>query len=187
MVGFIGRSPQHAEVYLVTGDSGQGMTTGAVAALLLPDLMSGRENAWAALYEPSRPMVHGLGTYLRENLEAATHWLELLGPGDIARLDELSAGRGAVVKLDGKPVAAYRDPQGDLHLHSALCTHAGCEVHWNSLERCWDCPCHGSQFNPQGEVLAGPATRPLKPVTLPAPQPTATTEMKDVATRDLLH
>jgi glycine/D-amino acid oxidase-like deaminating enzyme/nitrite reductase/ring-hydroxylating ferredoxin subunit len=160
-IGFIGRSPQHAEIYVATGDSGQGMTTGGVAALLLSDLMNGRSNAWTQLYEPSRKMHHGVAEYLKENLEAARHWIELLGPGEADSIDDIPSGHGALVKMRGKPVAAYRDESGRLHLRSAVCTHAGCTVHWNGFERCWDCPCHGSQFSIDGEVLAGPAARPL--------------------------
>jgi glycine/D-amino acid oxidase-like deaminating enzyme/nitrite reductase/ring-hydroxylating ferredoxin subunit len=162
-VGFIGRSPQHTEVYLATGDSGQGMTTGGAAALLLADLMNGTANAWTELYEPSRKMHHGVAEYLKENLEAARHWVELLRPGEVDSFEDIEPGAGALVKMHGKPVAAYRDDGGQLHLRSAVCTHAGCTVHWNGFERCWDCPCHGSQFSIDGEVLAGPAARPLSP------------------------
>jgi glycine/D-amino acid oxidase-like deaminating enzyme/nitrite reductase/ring-hydroxylating ferredoxin subunit len=172
-VGFIGRSPQYREVYLVTGDSGQGMTTGAAAALILSDLMAGRGNSWAGLYEPSRKMHHGFTEYVKENVEAARHWLEHLGPGEVGSVDEIAPGHGALVKMHGKPVAAYRDEQGQLHLNSAVCTHAGCTVHWNSFEACWDCPCHGSQFSTDGEVLTGPAREPLAAVsrTDDAPRP----------------
>jgi glycine/D-amino acid oxidase-like deaminating enzyme len=162
-IGFIGTSPQHTEVYLVSGDSGQGMTTGGVAALLLSDLMNGRANAWTELYDPSRKMHHGLAEYLKENLEAARHWVELLKPAEVDSVDDIEPDEGALVKMHGKPIAAYRDEGGQLHLRSAICTHAGCTVHWNGFERCWDCPCHGSQFAIDGEVLAGPAARPLAP------------------------
>lgn len=168
-VGFIGKSPEHDQVFVATGDSGQGMTTGGVAGLLLRDLMNDRPNPWAELYEPSRQMHRGLGDYVKENLEAAKHWVELVGPGEVASLDKLQAGDGALVKLDGKPVAAYRSEDGALHLHSAACTHAGCTVHWNSFEACWDCPCHGSQFGVEGQVLNGPAATPLAAVSTDRP------------------
>jgi glycine/D-amino acid oxidase-like deaminating enzyme/nitrite reductase/ring-hydroxylating ferredoxin subunit len=163
-VGFIGRSPEHEEVYVVTGDSGQGLTTAGAAALILADLMNDRQNPWADLYNPSRQMHRGLGEYLKENLEAAKHWLELAGPGELKSVDEIARGDGAVLKIHGKPVAAYRDETGELHLNSAICTHAGCTVHWNGFETCWDCPCHGSQFDLDGQVLAGPAARNLSPI-----------------------
>jgi hypothetical protein len=160
-VGFVGHSPEHQEVYVVTGDSGQGVTTGAMAGMLLRDLITGADNPWAELYAPSRQMHRGLGEYVKENMEAARHWLELATGREAGSVEEIAAGEGALVRLHGKPVAAYRDEAGELSLRSAVCTHAGCVVHWNSFERCWDCPCHGSQFSPQGEVLNGPAAKPL--------------------------
>jgi len=171
-VGFIGRSPQHGEVYLVSGDSGQGLTTGGAAALILADLMNDADNPWARLYAPSRPMHRGLGEYLKENLGAAKHWLDAAGAGDAPDTDHIPPGDGALVKIGGKPVAAYRDEAGELFLRSAICTHAGCTVRWNDFEGCWDCPCHGSQFAPDGQVLAGPAVRPLEAHTAePARKP----------------
>lgn len=162
-VAFVGRSPGHHEIYLATGDSGQGITTGVMAGMLLRDLMTGAENPWAELYAPSRQLHRGLGEYIKENVEAARHWVELLFAREMVSTDELAAGQGALVRLGGKLVAAYRDETGHLHLRSAVCTHAGCTIHWNSLERCWDCPCHGSQFGPDGQVLNGPAAQPLAP------------------------
>jgi glycine/D-amino acid oxidase-like deaminating enzyme/nitrite reductase/ring-hydroxylating ferredoxin subunit len=166
-VGFVGRSPQHQEIYVITGDSGQGLTTAGAAAIILGDLMNGRSNPWSDLYDPSRQMHRGVGEFVKENLEAAKHWLELAGPGEVESLAAVAPGSGAVVKLHGKPVAAFRDESGDMHLRSAVCTHAGCMLHWNSFETCWDCPCHGSQFSPDGEVLAGPAAQPLGAVEDP--------------------
>jgi glycine/D-amino acid oxidase-like deaminating enzyme/nitrite reductase/ring-hydroxylating ferredoxin subunit len=160
-VGFVGRSPQHNEVYVVTGDSGQGITTGAMAGMLLRDLITGEDTPWARLYAPSRQMHRSLGEYVGENLKAARHWVELVTARQVASTDDIPAGQGALVRLHGKPVAAFRDDAGELHLSSAVCTHAGCVVHWNSFERCWDCPCHGSQFAADGQVLNGPAFRPL--------------------------
>jgi hypothetical protein len=160
-VGFVGRSPEHHEVYLVTGDSGQGMTTGALSGLLLRDLMANTDNPWARLYTPLRQMHRGLGEYVKENIEAARHWVELVTAREVASADEIAAGEGALIREHGKPVAAWRDETGELRRMSAACTHAGCVVHWNSFERCWDCPCHGSQFSPEGEVLNGPASAPL--------------------------
>jgi nitrite reductase/ring-hydroxylating ferredoxin subunit len=174
-VGFIGASPEHHWVYLVTGDSGQGMTTGALSGLILRDLLEGRPNPWAELYDPSRLMHRSLGEYVKENLEAAKHWIELVSAREVASVDDIAPGEGALVRLHGKPVAAHRDETGELTLRSAVCTHAGCVVHWNGFERCWDCPCHGSQFSPDGEVLNGPAAKPLAAVDDSAAQPAART------------
>jgi nitrite reductase/ring-hydroxylating ferredoxin subunit len=173
-VGFIGRSPQYEGVYLCTGDGGQGLTTGVTASLLLRDLMTGSDSPWTDLYAPSRQMHHGLGEYVKENVEAARHWVELVAAREVGSVDDIMPGKGALVRLHGKPVAAFRDDVGDLHLHSAVCTHAGCVVHWNGFERCWDCPCHGSQFATDGQVLNGPAAKALAPVEGESERPAAT-------------
>ena len=73
-------------------------------------------------------------------------------------------GEGRVLDLNGQRVAAFRADDGTTSLRSATCTHLGCEVAWNTAERTWDCPCHGSRFKPTGEVLAGPAESPLPEV-----------------------
>ncbi|HYG25506.1 MAG TPA: FAD-dependent oxidoreductase, partial [Caulobacteraceae bacterium] len=165
-VGFIGVSPQHEKVYLATGDSGQGMTTGGVAALILSDLILGRENPWTGLYDPHRKMHRSLGEYVKENVEATRHWVELITARDVGSVDEIAPGEGALMRHGGKPVAVFRGEDGEVQACSAVCPHAGCTVHWNSYERCWDCPCHGSQFSPAGEVLCGPAAAPLAAVDL---------------------
>jgi glycine/D-amino acid oxidase-like deaminating enzyme/nitrite reductase/ring-hydroxylating ferredoxin subunit len=160
-VPFIGRSPQHERVWLVTGDSGEGLTTGVAAALILAEQVNGGEHPWAKVYDPGRSMLSGLKEYLAENLDATRHWAAHLGRGEVRSPDELRPGQGAIAKLDGEAVAAYRTTEGELRLLSATCTHAGCVVRWNGFERCWDCPCHGSQFSTEGEVLQGPAHEPL--------------------------
>jgi glycine/D-amino acid oxidase-like deaminating enzyme/nitrite reductase/ring-hydroxylating ferredoxin subunit len=160
-VPFIGRSPQHKQVWLVTGDSGEGLTTGVTASLMLRDLVNGGESPWSSLYDPTRSMVHGLREYISENLDAARHWAAHLGRGEVDSPEKLLPGQGAIARVDGKQVAAYRTLEGELRLLGAACTHAGCVVRWNSFERCWDCPCHGSQFSVDGEPLQGPAHQPL--------------------------
>jgi glycine/D-amino acid oxidase-like deaminating enzyme/nitrite reductase/ring-hydroxylating ferredoxin subunit len=160
-VPFIGRSPQHEKVWLVTGDSGEGLTTGVAASLILRDQVNGDENPWASLYDPSRSMLHSLREYISENLDAARHWAAHLGRGEVDSPEQLQPGQGAIAQVDGEKVAAYRTEEGELRVLSAACTHAGCVVRWNSFERCWDCPCHGSQFSIDGEPLQGPAHKPL--------------------------
>lgn len=172
---YIGQSPDYDHVFLVTGDSGEGLTTGAAAGLILRDLMAGRDNPWAPLYEPkrkpSRPTT--VGDYLMENLTVAKSVAEHILPAgnhdhdgevEVASLDDIRPGQGALTRHGLGKVAAYRDPAGQLHACSATCTHAGCIVHWNSFETCWDCPCHGSQFDINGQVLQGPAVHPLHKV-----------------------
>jgi glycine/D-amino acid oxidase-like deaminating enzyme/nitrite reductase/ring-hydroxylating ferredoxin subunit len=158
---FIGRNPGNENIYIATGDSGQGMTHGVVASLLLKDLILQGESNWTELYDPSRKTASTLHNFISENVTPLKNFAEYIAPGEISSVDELKPGDGAIVRQGLQKIAAYRDPNGKLHLRSAKCTHLGCHIHWNSLETCWDCPCHGSQFAPDGTALNGPAVAPL--------------------------
>lgn len=159
--GFIGRNPGSKNVYVSTGDSGQGMTHGALAGILLKDLIIDGSSRWESVYEPSRKTPSAVLKYVSENMTAIKNFAEYLMPADLDSLEELEPGQGGIVRDGMSRIAAYRDEAGNLHLRSAVCTHLGCHVNWNSTERCWDCPCHGSQFAPDGSVLHGPAIKPL--------------------------
>jgi nitrite reductase/ring-hydroxylating ferredoxin subunit len=157
----IGRNPGNQNIFVATGDSGQGITHGVAASLVLADLIETGRSRWEAAYDPSRKPLRGLATFISENLTAIKNMAEYVAPGELASVDELKNGHGAIVRMGLQKVAAYRDKQGKLSLRSAICTHLGCHVHWNSLEQCWDCPCHGSQFAVDGAVLNAPAVAPL--------------------------
>jgi len=166
-LAYIGRNPLDADnVYIATGDSGHGMTHGTIAGRLLTDLIVGRENEWAELYSPSRVPKDTASAkeYAVENLNVAAQYTDYLTPGDVSSVEEIGPGEGAVIRRGVTKVAAFRDEQGALHERSAVCTHLGCVVAWNKLERSWDCPCHGSRFAPEdGHVLNGPAIKGLAP------------------------
>ena len=164
-LGFIGRNPGDSDnVYIATGDSGNGMTHGTIAGMLIRDLILGRENAWATLYDPSRLSLRAGGEYARENLNVAAQYADYLTGGEVASPDEVAPGTGAVMRRGLSKVALFRDDSGALHEHSAVCTHLGCVVAFNDKEKSWDCPCHGSRFDPtDGHVLNGPAINGLEP------------------------
>lgn len=157
-IAFIGRNPGDANnVYIATGDSGNGMTHGTIAGMLLTDLILGRENPWEALYDPSRITLRAASEFAKENLNFAVQYTDLVTGGDVDSPDQLASGSGAVLRRGLKKIAAYRDPNGQIHEFSAICPHLGCVVQWNSTEKTWDCPCHGSRFEAQGKVINGPA------------------------------
>jgi Rieske Fe-S protein len=166
--GFIGRDPGRKRTFIATGDSGQGMTHGALAGILLKQLIVDGASPWTEVYEPSRKPIAAIGNFVRENTTAITNFAEYLMPADIKSVEDLAPGDGGIMRRGLSKVAVCRDLDGQLHSHSAVCTHLGCHLHWNSTEQCWDCPCHGSQFSPEGEVLNGPAIAPLEPAELPA-------------------
>ncbi|MBW3627845.1 MAG: FAD-dependent oxidoreductase [Gemmatimonadetes bacterium] len=159
-LGFIGRNPAGPDnVFVATGDSGQGMTHGTIAGMLISDLVLGKENAWEKLYDPSRISLKATPEFIKVNAQVAGHYLEWL-TGSEAEVDstrEIPRGSGAIIRRGQAPIAVYRDDQGVRHEMSAVCTHLGCIVHWNEMAKTWDCPCHGSRFEPEGEVLNGPA------------------------------
>jgi glycine/D-amino acid oxidase-like deaminating enzyme/nitrite reductase/ring-hydroxylating ferredoxin subunit len=162
--GFIGRNPGSTNVYVATGDSGQGLTHGALAGLLIADLITLGNSPWQELYEPSRIPVAAAVDFIAENATAIKNFAEYVAPGELSSIEELQPGQGAIVREGLKKIAAYRDEDGTIHRLSAACTHLGCHLHWNALEVCWDCPCHGSHFAVDGSVLNAPAIYGLAPV-----------------------
>jgi glycine/D-amino acid oxidase-like deaminating enzyme/nitrite reductase/ring-hydroxylating ferredoxin subunit len=163
-LAFIGRNPGlHNNVYIVTGDTGMGMTHGTIAGILISDLIGGIPNPWHELYDPSRKPVRAAGKFLKENVNVARQYLDWVAPGDEVSKDDIAPGDGAVIRDGMKKIAMYRDPRGTLLQFSAVCPHLGCIVHWNPTERTFDCPCHGSRFDKRGEVINGPANKDLRP------------------------
>jgi len=167
-LAFIGKDPGGLEnVYIATGDSGMGMTHGTIAGILLSDLIGGRENAWARIYEPTRKPMRTLKDYVTENINMAAQYAKWVTAADVNSVEEIPAGGGAVIRNGIHKVAVYRDQSAETHERSAICPHLGCIVGWNSIEKTWDCPCHGSRFDKYGKVLNGPAATDLEP-TQPA-------------------
>jgi glycine/D-amino acid oxidase-like deaminating enzyme/nitrite reductase/ring-hydroxylating ferredoxin subunit len=162
-LAFIGRNPgDHENVYIATGDSGNGMTHGTIAGMLLTDLIVGRDNPWAKLYDPSRKPLGKLGEFARENLNVAAQYKDYVTPGEARQDVPIPPDSGVVVRRGLKKVAVYADPAGNLHECSAVCPHMKCIVEWNPVEKTWDCPCHGSRFDQYGHVLNGPANLDLE-------------------------
>jgi Rieske Fe-S protein len=126
-------------------------------------LINGRENRWEKLYEPSRKPVKAAGRFVKEQANVAVQYTKWLTPGQVSSTSEIPAGSGAVLRRGMSKVAVYRDSRGKPHEMSAVCPHLGCIVRWNNAESTWDCPCHGSRFNPHGKVLNGPANVDLPP------------------------
>ncbi|MCC6586274.1 MAG: FAD-dependent oxidoreductase [Bryobacterales bacterium] len=158
-LAYIGRNPGDDNVYIATGDSGHGMTHGTIAGMLLSDLIQQRTNPWVDLYDPSRKpsSLSSIKEFVTENVNVGRQYLDWLSKpsGDP---DRLQAGEACVI---GKG-AFYRDREGALHAVSSVCPHLGCQIQWNAVETSWDCPCHGSRFDVEGNVLNGPATSRLE-------------------------
>jgi glycine/D-amino acid oxidase-like deaminating enzyme/nitrite reductase/ring-hydroxylating ferredoxin subunit len=161
---YIGRSAEHQ--YAATGYSGNGLTFGTLAAMMISDAILERSNPWTELFDPNRKaLTRGLWDYLKENVDYPYYMIRDRFAGVEAKsLRAVRRGEGKLIERNGAKVAAYRDRNGAVTLRSAICTHMGCAVDWNTAERTWDCPCHGSRFKPNGDVISGPAESPLSNV-----------------------
>lgn len=169
---YVGRNSLSSRIYVATGYAGNGITQGTLAATVLRDLVCGRPNRFADLLDATRfkPLASAK-TFVSENVDYPKHLLEdrLPHPG-IEALGRIAAGEGEVLSMGREKLAIYRNANGELSALSPVCTHLGCLVHWNTTEKSWDCPCHGSRFDPHGRVLNGPAVTALAARTLPFSQ-----------------
>lgn len=164
-LAYIGRAPiKEKDVFVATGDSGMGLTHGTAAGILITDLITSKANPWEGIYDPARKPKSAIGEFIKENLDAVATYKDYITPGELKSEDEILPGDGAIMRDGLKKLAVYRDEAGNLHRCSAVCTHLGCIVQWNHVERTWDCPCHGSRFDTDGKALIGPATSDLPKV-----------------------
>ena len=167
-VPYVGRAPLMKHTYVATGFRKWGLTNATAASHIIADLVAGRDSELAAVFDATRVGdARAVARTSLLNLYVASRFVgdrlqRLVAPS----LDTLEHGEGGLVRADGDTVAAYRDPDDNLHCVSPTCTHLGCTVKWNHAEKSWDCPCHGSRFDVDGEILAGPATEPLPRVVL---------------------
>jgi glycine/D-amino acid oxidase-like deaminating enzyme/nitrite reductase/ring-hydroxylating ferredoxin subunit len=160
---YIGKlTPFSQHLYVSTGFSLWGMTKGTLSGMLLSDLILGKENPWAALYDATRATPFLNPQSVKSGLDVATRWVgdRLKGLQSVS-FSEVTNGEGKVLTIKGKKVAVYRDEQGTVHAVSAVCTHLACLVSWNNAEKSWDCACHGSRFDYDGDVIHGPAVKNL--------------------------
>jgi glycine/D-amino acid oxidase-like deaminating enzyme/nitrite reductase/ring-hydroxylating ferredoxin subunit len=166
---YIGRNALSSRVFVATGYGGNGMTGGTLAGMILADEARGVANPWRELYDATRwkPLASAKA-FLRENVDYPRHLItdRLPVPGPDA-LEQIAPGEGMVLAVGGERLAVYRNANGELSALAPVCTHLGCLVHWNTTKKSWDCPCHGSRFDPHGRVLNGPAVQPLEARDIP--------------------
>jgi glycine/D-amino acid oxidase-like deaminating enzyme/nitrite reductase/ring-hydroxylating ferredoxin subunit len=161
-LGLIGRfSDNEPNVYMITGDSGMGMTHGTLGAMLVSDLILGKPNEWKDVYDPSRKATFPPTEAIPEIIDSTKPYVDWLTGGDVSSIDEIGRGDGAILRDGMSKIAVYRDEKGVLYKRSAVCKHLGCIVRFNSAEQTWDCPCHGSRYGIDGHVVNGPANAPL--------------------------
>jgi len=167
---YIGELPGHKEnMFVATGFSGNGITLGSSASIVLSNMIiTGERDEYAELFDPSRiKMVAGFSNFVKESADVTGLLIGKLMPGEkLPSFSDLAHNEARVVKHSGHTIAIYKDNSGQLHALNAACTHIKCNVAWNNAEQSWDCPCHGSRFSINGEVLTAPARKDLEMINL---------------------
>lgn len=158
-IGYINN--EFENIYVATGFSKWGMTSGTVSAMIITDLITNEDNEFKDTFTPGRPKTYLSKDFIKQNITVAVEYI-----GGILRSGEkeltIENGEMQKVRIHGVDYGAYKDENGKLFIVDIKCTHLGCELIWNNCERSWDCPCHGSRFDYMGNVLEGPAINPLK-------------------------
>lgn len=176
-LAFLGHNPlDRNNVYIITGDSGNGMTHSTIGAMLITDQIMGRKNRWEELYSPSRISLKAAGEFLKENVNVVAQYGDWFSSKPLPDFFHLPRGEGTVFRDGAWMIATYKDLDGNIELMSAACSHLKGVVHWNTFEKTWDCPCHGSRFDQRGKVIEGPAIKDLAPIrntseSIPAEKP----------------
>lgn len=164
-MAFIGKNQGNEHIYIVTGDSGNGMTHGVLAGKLLSDLIEGKPNPWESTYSPKRvaSMVKSAPEMLKSDIQVNLQYKKVFH-SDITDIEDLVPGSGGIMTEGMSKVAVYKDESGAVSKMSAICPHLKGVVCWNALEKSFDCPVHGSRFSTEGKCLIGPAKAGLSPV-----------------------
>ena len=168
-LAYIGHLPGNPEnVYVATGFGGNGITYSHIAAITLRDLLTKEESEYAGLFAPGRVKpVAGFTAFVKENADVVKEFFQKkFSISKITELTDLAKDEGRLVKYEGESIALYKDPNGILHAVDPVCPHAKCTVDWNSAEKSWDCPCHGSRFSYDGELLTGPSRKGLDKIEI---------------------
>jgi Rieske Fe-S protein len=163
LLPYIGPSGSADAIYIATGFGANGLVYGTLAAMIIADEIQGRLHPSRELYSARRftPVKSAPG-FVHESVNVARQYLrDYLTRADVSQIEDVRAGEGKLIAVEGRKLAVYRDEQDRWTVLSPVCTHLGCLVRWNGLEKSWDCPCHGSRFAATGEVLEGPAVRDL--------------------------
>ena len=170
-LAFIGKNPGDENIYIITGDSGNGMTHGTLGGMIIKDIINENENPWIKMYSPSRITLKSTGDYLHEVGNMVSQYADWFTAEDIKEASELKPGEGAIISSGMKKIAAFRDEQNNLHTCTAVCPHLGAILQWNADEKTFDCPMHGSRFTTEGKVINGPASTDLKKHKIKEEQP----------------
>jgi len=163
LLPYIGRKSSGSNQFVATGFSTDGLVYGTLAGMIISDAINGEENAYSEIFKASRHQpLKAAKKFVKENLNVGKQFVKDLPFLLKKEGKELLPDEGLVTKSDGKRIAVYKNKEGKYKVHSAVCPHFGCVVHWNNVEKSWDCPCHGSRFDVCGKVIEGPSLESLE-------------------------
>lgn len=165
-LAYIGKNPGDDNIYIITGQSGNGITYSTLGGLIITDLITGKENPWAKIYSPSRITLKNAGKYLHEAGNMIAQYADWFTAENGKHASDLKPGEGAIFVSGAKHIAVFRDKENELHTCSGVCPHLGAILHWNANEQTFDCPMHGSRFTGKGNLINGPAIGDLKKITI---------------------
>lgn len=165
-LAFIGKNPGDDNIYIITGQSGNGITYGTLGGIIITDLITGKENPWTEIYSPSRITLKAAGDFLHEAGNMLAQYADWFTPENLKETDDLKPGEGGIISSGIKKIAVYRDAENNLHTCTAVCPHLGAILQWNADEKTFDCPAHGSRFTTDGKVINGPAICDLKKIMI---------------------
>ena len=149
-------------MYVATGFNKWGMTSSNVAANIISDAILGKENKYAEVFNSNRlhPIKNRgeMGNMTKQVYHSyITNRLQI--PEDA--ISEIKNDNGGIVRINGSAVGIYKSPEGKIYAVDPTCTHLGCLLTWNNIDKTWDCPCHGSRFDYTGKNLYDPAFKDL--------------------------
>jgi len=165
-LAYIGKNPGNDNIYIITGDSGNGITHGTLGGIIIRDIIMKKDNPWIKIYSPSRITLKTSGDYLHEVANMVAQYGDWFSAETIKEAENLKPGEGGIISAGLKKIAVYRDENNQLHACTAVCPHLGGILHWNADEKTFDCPLHGSRFTAEGKVINGPASSDLKKMVL---------------------
>ncbi len=163
LLPYIGRKSESSRQFVATGFATDGLIYGTLSAQIIAAELIGNRASYADLFKASRHSpIKGAKEFIKENVDVAAEFVKGLFTAEIKEMEEILPGEAKIIVKDNHKIAVYRNHEGILTATSAICTHLGCVVHFNNAEETWDCPCHGSRFNTNGDVIEGSALKPLK-------------------------
>ncbi len=162
-IPYIGRySDDTPNIYVATGFNKWGMTSSMVSAMLISDMISGKENDYSEIFSPKRfDLSLSISNVGKDISKTAKNFIaqKIYIPSN--RIEHIQNGHAGIVEHEGEKVGVYKNIKGEVFFVSTKCAHLGCELHWNADELTWDCPCHGSRFDYNGKLIESPATKNL--------------------------